>query len=115
MGKGSKAVPAWANSTVVTKYLYKTVRMLKNEGLKQTVFAAKYVVGRYLKLKAIKKEFYLTKELRDEQERTVFPYMPKISIIVPVYNTDPKFLREMLDLYYKQELYAQNQHHSSCL
>ena len=79
MGKGSKAVPAWANSTVVTKYLYKTVRMLKNEGLKQTVFAAKYVVGRYLKLKAIKKEFYLTKELRDEQERTVFPYMPKIS------------------------------------
>ena len=97
MGKGSKAVPAWANSTVVTKYLYKTVRMLKNEGLKQTVFAAKYVVGRYLKLKAIKKEFYLTKELRDEQERTVFPYMPKISIIVPVYNTDPKFLREMLD------------------
>ncbi len=97
MGKGSKAVPAWANSTVVTKYLYKTVRMLKNEGLKQTVFAAKYVVGRYLKLKAIKKEFYLTKELRDEQEKTVFPYMPKISIIVPVYNTDPKFLREMLD------------------
>ena len=97
MGKGSKAVPAWASKTVVTKYLYKTVRMLKNEGLKQTIFAAKYVTNRYFKLKAIKKEYYLTAELRQEQETTVFPYMPTVDIIVPVYNTDRKQLKEMLD------------------
>ena len=57
MGKGSKAVPDWANKTVVSKYLYKTVRMLKNEGLSQTLFAVRYVTGRYFKLKKLRKSF----------------------------------------------------------
>ena len=96
MGKGSKAVPDWAARFVLTKYLYKTVRMLKNEGFRQTVFAARYVTGRYFKLKAIKKEFYLTDEKRAEQESRIFPLMPKISIIVPVYNTDSHLLDEMI-------------------
>ncbi|MBR0341087.1 MAG: glycosyltransferase family 2 protein [Oscillospiraceae bacterium] len=97
MGKGSKAVPNWAGKTVLTKYLYKTVRMLKNEGLKQTVFAARYVTGRYFKLKAIKKEFYLSTEKREQQQNKVFAYMPLISIIVPVYNTEKQLLEEMID------------------
>lgn len=96
MGKGSKAVPDWANKTVVSKYLYKTVRMLKNEGLSQTLFAVRYVTGRYFKLKKIKKEFYLTDELRKEQESKVFSFMPLISVIVPVYNTDSTLLTEMI-------------------
>ena len=96
MGKGSKAVPDWANKTVVSKYLYKTVRMLKNEGLSQTLFAVRYVTGRYFKLKKIKKEFYLTDELRKEQESKVFSFMPLISLIVPVYNTDSTLLTEMI-------------------
>ena len=66
MGKGSKAVPEWAGKTVITKYLYKTIRMLKNEGLSQTLFAARYVTGRYFKLKAIKKEFYLSQDVRTQ-------------------------------------------------
>lgn len=96
MGKGSKAVPDWANKTVVSKYLYKTVRMLKNEGLSQTLFAVRYVTGRYFKLKKIKKEYYLTDELRKEQESKVFSFMPLISVIVPVYNTDSTLLTEMI-------------------
>ncbi|MBQ8996325.1 MAG: glycosyltransferase family 2 protein [Oscillospiraceae bacterium] len=96
MGKGSKAVPEWASKTVITKYLYKTIRMLKNEGLNQTLFAVRYVTGRYFKLKSIKKEFYLTKEIREMQESKKFPVMPLISIIVPVYNTDERLLREMI-------------------
>lgn len=97
MGKGSKAVPEWAGKTVISKYLYKTIRMLKNEGLSQTLFAARYVTGRYFKLKAIKKEFYLSPDLRAQQENKIYPYMPLISIIVPVYNTDDKLLKEMLE------------------
>ena len=97
MGKGSKAVPDWAGKTVITKYLYKTIRMLKNEGLSQTLFAARYVTGRYFKLKAIKKEFYLSRDMRTQQENKVFPYMPLISIIVPVYNTDVRLLKEMIE------------------
>ena len=97
MGKGSKAVPDWAGKTVITKYLYKTIRMLKNEGLSQTLFAARYVTGRYFKLKAIKKDFYLSQNARTQQENKVFPYMPLISIIVPVYNTDSRLLREMIE------------------
>ena len=96
MGKGSKAVPEWAAKTILTKYLYKTVRMLKNEGLSQTIFAARYVTGRYFKLKAIKKEFYLTDEQREFQRNKEFSFMPTISIIVPVYNTDSTLLREMI-------------------
>ena len=97
MGKGSKAVPAWANSNPIFKYAYKTVRMLKNEGLNQTIFAAKYVVGRYFKLKQIKQEYYLTAEQRAAQESAVFPYMPLISVCVPLYNTDEKMLAELID------------------
>ena len=65
--------------------------MLKNEGLSQTVFAAKYVVGRAIKLKKLKKGFYLTDEERKIQEEKVFPYMPLISIITPLYNTPEKY------------------------
>lgn len=38
-----------------------------------------------------------TKEELDEQRKTVFPVMPKFSIVIPVYQTPEKYLREMLD------------------
>ena len=31
------------------------------------------------------------------QKKAVFPFMPKISIAVPLYNTDKKFLKDMID------------------
>lgn len=43
----------------------------------------------------------LKKELK-EQRKTIFPYMPKISIIVPLYNTPEKFLKDMIESVYKQ-------------
>lgn len=97
MDKGSQPVPAWADKSQLLKLGYKTVRMLKNEGLRQTLFAANYVTKRYFKLKALKKEFYLTPEQRAAQEAAVFPLMPKISVIVPLYNTPDVFLRALLD------------------
>ncbi|NLC79466.1 MAG: glycosyltransferase [Ruminococcaceae bacterium] len=97
MDKGSKPVPAWANSNPIFKYGYKAVRMLKNEGLRQTIFATKYVTRRYFKLKQIKKDFYLTAEKRAEQEAKVFAHMPLISVCVPLYNTAERFLRELIE------------------
>ncbi len=97
MDKGSKPVPAWANGNPLFKYGYKAVRMLKNEGFRQTIFAAKYVTRRYFKLKQIKKDFYLTPEKRAEQEAKVFPFMPLISVCVPLYNTNERFLRELIE------------------
>lgn len=44
--------------------------------------------------------FDLTKPSREElkvQRETVFPYSPKFSIVIPVYKTPEKYLREMLD------------------
>ena len=31
------------------------------------------------------------------QRKAVFPYMPKFSIVIPVYKTPEKYLKEMLD------------------
>ncbi|MEG1757631.1 MAG: glycosyltransferase family 2 protein [Oscillospiraceae bacterium] len=96
MDKGSVAVPAWAGRNQLVSLMYKTVRMVKNEGLGKTVFAAKYVTKRYFKLKELKKKYYLTPELRAQQENHKFAYEPTISLIVPLYNTDEGFLRELL-------------------
>ena len=50
----------------------------------------------------MKGENYGTKSFPDEaeakkQRECVFPYMPKISILVPLYNTPEEFLREMIE------------------
>jgi GT2 family glycosyltransferase len=97
MDKGSRPVPAWANKNQILKLGYKTVRMLKNEGVKQTCFAARYVVKRHFLLNRLKKEFHLTPEKRARQQTAVFEAMPKISVIVPLYNTPERFLREMVN------------------
>ncbi|MDO4565918.1 MAG: glycosyltransferase family 2 protein [Oscillospiraceae bacterium] len=97
MDKGSKPVPEWANKNQIVKLAYKTVRMLKNEGFSQTVFAAKYVTRRWQKLRQLKKDFYLSEEKRAAQEATVFSSNPKISLITPLYNTDERHLREMIE------------------
>lgn len=91
-----RSVPEWANKTRATRLVYKGIRMLKNQGLAKTAFATKYVITRSFKMRKLIKAFYLTKEQRLEQESRVFEYAPKISIIVPLYNTPAQFLRELI-------------------
>lgn len=38
-----------------------------------------------------------TEEELEKQRQTVFPYQPKLSIVIPAYKTPEKYLREMLD------------------
>lgn len=49
----------------------------------------------------LKKQTPSERELR-KQAKTKFPYMPKISIVVPLYNTPQDYLREMIDSIQKQ-------------
>lgn len=38
-----------------------------------------------------------TEEELEKQRQTIFPYQPKLSIVIPAYKTPEKYLREMLD------------------
>ena len=95
--KGSKPVPAWADKCQITRLGYKAIRMLKNEGLSHTVFATKYVIRRSIKLKKLKKEFYLTPEQRAEQQAHAFNNAPTISLLTPLFNTDERYLRDLIE------------------
>ncbi len=102
MDKGSKPVPAWANKNQALKLIYKAIRMLRDEGLSQTAFAARYVTKRYFLLRKLKRDFHLSEEMRAQQRGTVFATMPKISVIVPLYNTPIPFLRELIESVQRQ-------------
>ena len=91
-----RSVPEWANKSRATRLVYKGVRMLKNQGFAKTAFATKYVITRSIKMRKLIKGFYLSKEERIQQESRVFEYAPKISIIVPLFNTPSSFLRELI-------------------
>ncbi len=90
------SIPGWASGNAVLGLVYKTFRMLKNEGLRQTLFATKYVIKRTINLRPIKRammtpDMSLTgADLKDA---------PKISVIVPLYNTPEGFLRELIASY----------------
>lgn len=91
------------------KYLLtvkKTVFYLKTYGFKVTMQKAKEKLGIMLTLGSIEQKWIKINEpnataLRLQRE-TIFPLRPKISIITPVYNTDPKMLEEMLDSVVRQ-------------
>ena len=60
------------------------------------------VQGRYSQIAGSDYQNWRKKRLpsrkeKQEQSRTVFSYVPRISIIVPVFRTPEKFLREMID------------------
>lgn len=73
---------------------------LKENGLKALVLKSKH------KIQGIDDDYdyaewwNLTKpseEELEEQKKKTFDYMPKFSIVIPVYKTPEKFLKEMLD------------------
>ena len=86
----------------------KLIRLLKSEGIKEVVkkikihFLNKEKIEYY---KWIKKNTPSKKEL-ENQRKEKFDYNPKISIIVPLYNTPKKYLLELID-------YVQNQTYSN--
>ena len=102
MERKSKQIPAWANKNMIFSLIYKTFRMLKDEGVRQTIFAIRYVIRRRWQMRTIKKNMKMTPQKREIQESTVFEYMPKISVITPLYNTPISFLKELTDSLFSQ-------------
>ncbi|MBQ7903655.1 MAG: glycosyltransferase [Oscillospiraceae bacterium] len=79
------------------------VSSLKNEGLEATWRKIDFRIKLMTKgdVWKFRSDIPLKRELKRQKE-AVFPYMPKISIIVPLYNTPEKFLKEMIDSVYNQ-------------
>ena len=82
----------------------KVVNSLKNDGIKGCVLKIK----KYLKNEE-KEEYYKwikrntpTKKELQIQRKHEFKYQPKISIVVPLYNTPKKYLLELIKFVKKQ-------------
>ena len=79
-----------------TYLLGKGVKSLMRDGIKETMRKVKEHRGTSQGLKSAKAELYTKKELK-AQRSEVFPKDIKFSILVPLYNTPEKFLREMIE------------------
>ena len=79
------------------------VASLKNDGLEATWRKIDFRIKLMTKgdVWKFRSDIPLKRELK-AQKTAIFPYMPKISIIVPLYNTPQKFLKEMIDSVYNQ-------------
>ncbi len=83
--------------------LTRGVSSLKNDGLEATWRKVDFRIKLMTKgdVWKFRSDIPLKRELK-AQKNAVFSYMPKISIIVPLYNTPEKFLKEMIDSVYNQ-------------
>ena len=93
--------PIWKASTPARNAMHWVIRQrdrIRNQGSLRGVIAK-------IKYKQIEKkamthygtESFPSQETRKEQESAVFEKMPLISILVPLYNTPEKFLRDMIE------------------
>ncbi len=92
--------PIWKISTPARNTMHWVIRQrdrIRNQGSLRGVIAK-------IKYKQIEKkamthygtESFPSEETRKEQENAVFEKMPLVSILVPLYNTPEKFLRDMI-------------------
>jgi GT2 family glycosyltransferase len=93
--------PIWKASTPARNAMHWVIRQrdrIRNQGSLRGVIAK-------IKYKQIEKkamthygtESFPSEEVRRQQESAVFEKMPLISILVPLYNTPEKFLRDMVE------------------
>ena len=91
------------NISRIGTLLKRGVASLKNDGLEATWRKVDFRIKLMTKgdVWKFRSDIPLKRELKAQKNAT-FPYMPKISIIVPLYNTPEKFLKEMIDSVYNQ-------------
>ena len=98
--------PLWKASAPARKCMHFIIRQkdrLKNCGsLSGVVQKMRYKAWEKKAMTHYGTASFPTKEERDRQERAVFERMPKISILVPLWNTPQDFLQEMIDSVQKQ-------------
>ena len=93
--------PIWKLSTPFRNAMHWVIRQkdrIKNQGsLKGVIAKIKYKKVEKKAMTHYGTESFPSDETRKEQEGAVFEKMPLISILVPLYNTPEKFLRDMIE------------------
>ncbi len=93
--------PIWKASTPARNAMHWVIRQrdrIKNQGsLKGVIAKIKYKQVEKRAMTHYGTESFPSEETRKEQESAVFEKMPLISILVPLYNTPEKFLRDMIE------------------
>ena len=89
-------------STRTTALFYKGLKYLKHYGVKATIEKMQFRKKQQNTAKNYELKNAFTDADRKEQENTTFSKRIKFSILVPLYNTPVKFLREMIDSVQKQ-------------
>ncbi len=93
--------PIWKASTPARNTMHWVIRQrdrLRNQGsLKGVIAKIKYKQIEKKAMTHYGTESFPSEETRKEQESMAFEKMPLISILVPLYNTPEKFLRDMIE------------------
>ena len=93
--------PIWKASTPARNAMHWVIRQrdrIRNQGsLKGVIAKIKYKQIEKKAMTHYGTESFPSEETRKHQEETVFGYSPLISILVPLYNTPEKFLRDMIE------------------
>ncbi len=93
--------PIWKASTPARNTMHWVIRQrdrIRNQGsLKGVIAKIKYKQIEKKAMTHYGTESFPSAETRVMQEKAVFPKMPLISILVPLYNTPEKFLRDMIE------------------
>ncbi|MCQ2081089.1 MAG: glycosyltransferase family 2 protein [Lachnospiraceae bacterium] len=96
-----KTNPVWKASAPLRKCMHFTIRQarrVKNCGsIKGIAHKVKYKKNEKIAMEQFGTKSFPNEEQRKLESETVFPYMAKISILVPLYNTPEQFLKEMID------------------
>ncbi len=93
--------PIWKASTPARNTMHWVIRQrdrIRNQGsLKGVIAKIKYKQIEKKAMTHFGTESFPSEETRKEQENTKFEKAPLISILVPLYNTPEKFLRDMVE------------------
>jgi len=96
-----KTNPIWKASTPARNAMHWVIRQrdrVRNQGsLKGVIAKIKYKQIEKKAMTHYGTESFPSEETRRQQESAVFEKMPIISILVPLYNTPEKFLRDMIE------------------
>ncbi len=96
-----KTNPIWKASAPARKafhFMSRNIKRIKNlGGPRGIVKKIDYKRREKEAMKQFGTKSFPDEALRKTEEETVFEYMPLISILVPLFNTDEKMLREMLE------------------
>lgn len=86
----------------IKRYAIAGIKSLKKDGIYRTLKKGYRVISARNSYQKMKLHFQISNKVRQRQESTVFERAVMFSIVVPLYNTPLKYLKEMLSSVQKQ-------------